>query len=220
MTRSGSTRSQRRRWRLPPWLRLLGYLAALAGGSVPAVVGVQAMLGPLDLRLGLLIGWLLRSHPEAIPTLPDPTVLGAGAAGVLGLFVVVRTGAARRLWRVGRAAAGALARRLDGLDGPPARRGAAGLDHFGSAGLGVTAATAACWDGSRPQHAWRAREDPTGAIVTVTTITGSVGRASLAGHPCTVCSVGPRLRPGVPYVVLRRDGDVLVVATTASEPAG
>lgn len=221
MTRSGTTRSQRRHRFFPTGLRLVGFiLAAAAGGGISAAVGLPALLGPLDLRLGLAISVLLRAHPEAVPPLPDTTVLGCGAGALLILLVVVRTGVLGRLRRLGRVIAGAPASDDRGLDRPPGYRfttqagAAAGLDHLGSAEVD----RATCWDGSQPQLAGRARTDPTGAIVTVTTITGSVGRASLAGQPCTVCSVGPRLRPGVPYVVLGRDGDVLVVATTRGRP--
>jgi hypothetical protein len=75
-----------------------------------------------------------------------------------------------------------------------------------------------CWDGTRPlPRRLRRCQDPTGALVRVTTITGPVGRAIVGGRPYTVCSTGPRLRGDVPYVVLGRDGDILIVATDVAD---
>jgi hypothetical protein len=195
-------------------VRVLGYLVvALAGGTVPVLALIQAVLAAGELRLGLLAGWLLRREAGSTPVLPHRGAIGAGVAGLLALLIAVRVGVFRRL------AARIRAGRPAGLD-QSHRDSAEWTDRVPPrtrTGPPATAKTA-CWDGAQPPTRRRARQDPTGAVVIVTSITGSVGRATLAGRPCTVCSTGPRLRPGTPYVVLARDGDVLVVATPATPP--
>ncbi len=76
----------------------------------------------------------------------------------------------------------------------------------------------------RPAHAGHARPadgptdlerrvpGPIGAAVAVGSITGTVARAATGGRWWTVRSTGVRLREGVPYRVVARDGDVLIIA--------
>lgn len=107
--------------------------------------------------------------------------------------------------------------------GTPVRTGSAGDRAHRSEPAGPRAlrsGSAAGRDGrpgvrraARPPASWPA---PIGTVITVTSITGTVGRTTLAGRPRTVCSTGPRLHPGAPYVVLAEDDDVLVVATPAA----
>jgi hypothetical protein len=214
--------------------------AVLAGGTTPVVAVLQALLVPGDLRLGLLTSWLLRRPTRTLLAGLHPVALGIGLASLLALAVAARTGGFRLLSRAARAGARALAGRVssEAASEPVGRAGAgvgapaaSGLDHsWPTAPPPVAAASAAaarppsgpdnaaagCWDGSRPLP-WRLRRryDPTGAIVRVTTITGPVGRALVGGRPYTVCGTGRRLRPDARYVVLGRDGDVLIVATDA-----
>lgn len=206
----------------------------LAGSSTPVVAALQLLVAPGDLRLSLLTGWLARSEVRAVLPLLHRVEL---ALIILALiFVAARTGALRLLARAVRGAFRSWLARADpgglGLDhvaGPPERSAPvpppspvapAGPARPGRDGPARPAAagTPTCWDGTRPlPRRLRRQQDPTGALIRVTTITGPVGRTTVGGRPYTVCTTGRRLRADVPYVVLGREGDVLIVATDVGD---
>jgi len=55
---------------------------------------------------------------------------------------------------------------------------------------------------------------PESLVVVVSAVTGTVGRARLAGRSWTVRAAGHRLREGQRYVVVARHGAVLEVAAS------
>jgi hypothetical protein len=231
--RATGARSDRRGPSVPVTLRAFaGFAAALAGASGPAVLGMAQLLSSPapGLRAGLAAGSLARLTAPALASAllqPDAPILTALL--LIGLAAAVLAGAAARGTRRPAQLATASETRPDHAEatppppsGPhpatdprPARR-----YHDDARSAGEPTSEAPPVPGRRGDQrlaGWAAGPAsraacPVGAAVAVGSITGTVARAAAGGRWWTVRSTGARLRDGVPYRVVARDGDVLIIA--------
>jgi hypothetical protein len=214
-------------------LRLVAYCTAvIVGGGAPALFGgLQALWAPeRPVRLALLLAWATRgtlfdAGAAVLRPVRGPLILALLAiAAVLLAQLLARLLAARRT----------AARRPTAVAGRSAGVGMAGVGESGGVGVGgsgvggtgVGTGTGtgvgvggvggvevggAGGGGGAGVHG----VDLSAPVVLVGAVTGTIGRAWLAGRLWTVRGGGERLREGDFYVVLARRGDVLEVINSS-----